>query len=277
MIKNNRRIIIYTCMIFLLTTIGAGAAPKADLWQVWEDFDSEKPADDLHAPWHDFLGKYVVVDPDGINLVWYGQVSGKDRETLDKYIETLAALPVTDLSRAEQLAYWINLYNSLTIRLILEHYPVASIRDIDISPGFFADGPWDKKLVRIEGRQVSLNDIEHRILRPIWKDPRIHYAVNCASLGCPDLQPVAFTAANTLELFDKGAGDYINHRRGVTFRDGRLIVSSIYEWFKDDFGGSDAGVIRHVRKYARPALGEKLKKADHIADDRYDWSLNGAE
>ena len=82
------------------------------------------------------------------------------------------------------------------MKVVLDHYPVDGIRDIDISPGLFAGGPWDKKLVEIEGDDVSLNDIEHRILRPIWRDPCIHYAVNCASIGCSNLRPTAFTAAN---------------------------------------------------------------------------------
>ena len=98
-------------------------------------------------------------------------------------------------SRDEQLAYWINLYNALTVKVILDHYPVKSILDIDISPGWFSIGPWGKKLVAVEGVEISLDDIEHRILRPIWRDPRIHYALNCAAVGCPNLLREAFTGA----------------------------------------------------------------------------------
>jgi hypothetical protein len=158
--------------------------------------------------------------------------------------------------------------------VVLDHYPVESIRDIDISPGFFANGPWGKKLVHIEGETISLDDIEHRILRPIWKDPRIHYGVNCASIGCPNLQPQAYTAESTDALLDKGARDYINHSRGVLIASNKLIVSSIYDWFMEDFGGNDKGVIAHLQRYAEPSLREQLQRFSRISDHEYDWSLN---
>jgi Protein of unknown function, DUF547 len=161
----------------------------------------------------------------------------------------------------------------MTVGLVLEHYPIKSIRDIDISPGWFASGPWDKDLVTIEGQRLSLNDIEHRILRPIWNDPRLHYALNCASLGCPNLQPVAFTAKNADQLLEQGARDFINGR-AVELTGGRLIVSSIYVWFTEDFGGSEVGVLDHLRRYAAPLLVAKLAALRKIDGDRYDWRLN---
>ncbi len=161
--------------------------------------------------------------------------------------------------------------------VVLEHYPVETIRAIRISPGFFSIGPWGKKLISVEGEKLSLDDIEHRILRPIWKDPRIHYAVNCASLGCPKLMPRAFTAANTEALLEQGARDFINSYHGARFEaDGRLTASSIYDWFQEDFGGSEAGVIAHLRLYARPELESKLERISDVYDFDYDWSLNDA-
>ena len=165
----------------------------------------------------------------------------------------------------------------MTVNVVLEHYPVASIRDIDISPGFLSFGPWDKKLLSIEGQAVSLNDIEHRVLRPLWRDPRLHYALNCASLGCPNLQTTAFTAVNTPALLDASARDYVNHPRGVSIIDGELRVSSIYSWFREDFGDSEAGVIKHLRRYASAGFAAELAGFDHIDDDDYDWSLNDTE
>lgn len=223
-----------------------------------------------------FLQRYVESFPDGINRVHYRKVSENDRRLLDDYLKELSATRISRYRRSEQLAYWINFYNALTVRLILEHMPVKSIRDIDISPGFFANGPWDKKLVSVEGEELSLNDIEHRILRPIWKDPRLHYAVNCASLGCPNLMPVAFTASNTESLLERGAKAYVNHPRGVSVVDGELVVSSIYHWFKEDFGDSDAGVISHLRRFADPGTQSQLDRHAVIGGHDYDWSLNDA-
>ena len=197
-----------------------------------------------------------------------------DQTKLSNYISQLENTNVSRLNRAEQKAFWINLYNALTVKVILDHYPVKSIRDIDISPGLFSNGPWGKKLVTIENKKVSLDDIEHRILRPIWKDARVHYGVNCASIGCPNLQSVAYTRNNTEDLLEKGAREYINDDRGAFYENGKLVVSSIYRWFEIDFGGSDAGVIAHLIKYARPELQVKLKSVNRITDTRYDWKLN---
>jgi len=249
-------------------------APKAAIWERWTAHDPASKTRIDHGAWAGFLKRYVIRSADGINRVAYAKVTQADRRALDAYVGQLAAAKVNRLSRTEQRAYWINLYNALTLKVVLARYPVASIRDIDISPGLFADGPWDRKLVTIEGTKVSLNDIEHRILRPIWRDPRIHYALNCASLGCPNLRRDAYTAANTNALLEAGARDYINSRRGVTFDGSSLVVSSIYVWFKPDFGGSDASVIGHLRRYAAPALGKKLVRASSIGRHVYDWRLN---
>ena len=129
--------------------------------------------------------------------------------------------------------------------------------------------------VSVEGEALSLDDIEHRILRPIWKDPRLHYVLNCAALGCPNLQPRAFTAGNAQALLSRGARRYVNDPRGVAFDGDRLIVSSLYDWYAADFGGTDTAIISHLKRYAGPVLLAKLEAARCIDDD-YDWALNDA-
>lgn len=261
---------------FLLICSAALAAAKSDLWEYWLKNDATATTGVDHSAWDRFLQSYLVERNNAVTLVQYGQVTPNDRDKLSEYIRKLAQTPVSQLHRSEQKAFWINLYNALTVKVILDHYPVKSIRDIDISPGFFSNGPWGKKLVSVERHKISLDDIEHRILRPIWKDSRVHYGVNCASIGCPNLQPVAYTRENSENLLDKGAREYVNHDRAVRFEDGRLVVSSIYSWFEVDFGGNDAGVIAHLKKYARPELRDKLESVNRIADTGYDWGLNDA-
>ena len=250
------------------------AAPRAERWPRWEAQDAASTARVDHGAWDGLLARHLVQGADGINRLRYGRVPPADRAALDAYVTMLAAQRVSTLARAEQRALWINLYNALTVKVVLEAYPVASIRDIRISPGLFASGPWGKKLVRIEDEPLSLDDIEHRVLRPIWNDPRTHYAVNCASIACPNLQPRAYTPANMEQLLDAGTRAYVNHPRGVEIVDGRLTASSIYVWFKEDFGGTDASVIAHLRRYARPELAQALGGIARISGDRYDWSLN---
>ena len=275
MIRNFR---ISVILVVMLATAGVGPlealfAPSANLWSRWLAADPTATARIDHAPWDAIIKTYRRAEPSGLATFDYGRVSPADREALRAYVDALEAVPVSRYSRPEQLAYWINLYNALTVKVILDHYPVGSIRDINNSPGLFARGPWGRKLVTIEGEGVSLNDIEHRILRPIWKDPRIHYAVNCAAVGCPNLQEDAFTASNIEALLNRGARAYVNDARGARFENGRLIVSSIYGWFAEDFGGG-AGVLDHLRQYAEPDLRGRLETRTAVDGHAYDWSLN---
>jgi hypothetical protein len=243
----------------------AEAAPKAEPWPRWEQHDPASSLSVDHSAWDRLLKAYVSASPDGIDRVAYGKVSGDDKIRLAAYVERLAAAPVDRLNRDEQRALWVNLYNALTVKTVLDHYPVKSVRDINISPGLFSSGPWGKKLIKLAGEDLSLDDIEHRILRPLWRDPRLHYALNCASLGCPNLPRAAFTAENSERMLDEAARRFITHLRGVRVANGRLIVSSIYVWFRDDFGGSDSGVIEHLKRY-----GAAINEGARIDGDAYD-------
>ncbi|MCB1850458.1 MAG: DUF547 domain-containing protein [Gammaproteobacteria bacterium] len=249
------------------------AAPKAELWPVWLTSAEKVTLRPDHAYWEQFLQHRVTRSSAGINLVDYAGATS-EKVGLKQYLNYLQNVPVSRLTRPQQRAFWINLYNAATVAIVLDHYPVASIRDIDISPGLFSDGPWGNKFLTIEGLQLSLDDIEHRILRPIWKDNRLHYALNCASIGCPNLQPRAFTADNSEHLLESAAMEYINHPRGVRLTDGKLQVSRIYEWFHQDFGNNERGVISHLRIYAAPELRKNLDLIEDIAGYDYDWSLN---
>jgi hypothetical protein len=249
--------------------------PKAELWPRWEEHISADTRTIDHTAWNAFLGKYLdTKHPSGIHRMNYKAVTAEDRRSLEEYLRRLEATFISTYNRREQLAYWINLYNALTVKVVLDRYPVKSIRDIKIPPGIFSIGPWSGKLVTVEGEKISLNDIEHRILRPIWRDPRSHYAVNYASLGCPNLAGVAYTGENTDRLLTESAIAFINHPRGASFRDGRLVVSSLYDWFEGDFGGEGAGVLKHLRQYARGDLAKQLENYDGAYDDEYDWGLN---
>ncbi len=262
-------------LIVAVAASAAPAAPEADPWTIWAAHDPKGEVRVDHAEWDRFLGEYLVTEhPSGIHRVRYGSVTPDDRKALGDYLRALEGTEVSGLGREEQKAYWINLYNALTVMVVLDRYPVGSIRDIDISPGLFRRGPWGAKLLTIQGRKVSLDDIEHRILRPLWKDSRIHYAVNCASLGCPNLQPEAYTRANTESLLEKGAREFVNHPRGVRLEGNRLRLSSIYRWFRADFGGSEESVLRHLRKHAEPGLSEKLTGFRGKISYDYDWRIN---
>lgn len=252
------------------------AAPRAELWERWLANDPGDSRTVDHGAWDRFLAAYVSPGADGIARVAYADVTAPDEAALDGYLDMLSGVAIGGYAPDEQRAFWINLYNALTVRVILSHYPVSGIREINISPGLFARGPWDRALTSVEGVALTLNDIEHRILRPIWRDPRVHYALNCASLGCPDLRRTAYTGAGVEAALEAAARAYVNHPRGVRFADGALIVSSIYRWFAADFGGGDAGVLDHLRRHAAPDLRARLAGIERIGDHAYDWALNDA-
>lgn len=252
-------------------------APSAEPWPRWEQHNATSNATLDFSAWDALLKRYVSLRPDGLAVFDYGAVTAADKKALKAVISEMAAVPVSSHARPQQMAYWINLYNAVTVDVVLDHYPVKSIRDIDISPGFFSDGPWGKKLVTVEGEELSLNEIEHRILRPIWQDARVHYAVNCASVGCPNLAAEAYDGARIDAQLDAAARNYVNNPRGVTVKNGAIMVSSIYDWFYDDFGSTDADIVAHLKRYAEPALTQQIEDIGTISDTKYDWSLNDAK
>lgn len=257
----------------------AGAPARAEGTLAAYFGEASGGADDVnHAAFDAILKTYVRKGADGINRVDYTALkAGEDRAALSAYLRDLEAVHVRDLPRPAQFAFWINLYNALTLDVVVQRYPVRSIRDIAISPGLFSIGPWGKKLVTVEGKSLSLDNIEHDILRAIWRDPRIHYAVNCASLGCPNLQDRAFTAQNVERLLDEAARAYVNHPRGVRIEGGRLIASSLYDWYAKDFRAEEGGLLGHLGRYAMPALAAELKTFGRVSRYTYDWALNDIE
>jgi hypothetical protein len=249
-------------------------APKADLWAFWDVSEAGDTTPIDNAVWTEFLQRYVTRSAENATSLAYDSVTTDDRQKLTQYVDYLSGLPVRSFNKNSQLSFWINLYNARTVLLILENAPIKSITEIKLSGGLFTFGPWGEKLMQIEGQAVSLNDIEHRILRPIWKDPRLHYALNCASRGCPNLQETAFTPQNTDYQLDRGAYDYINHPRGVRRDNQGVVLSKIYVWFVRDFGDDSAALFTHLSRYADEELKKLLKLRPTINGYEYSWKLN---
>jgi len=243
-------------------------------WERWRPSAESASVQVDHAPWGDLLRTYLDSQhPSGINRFAYARVTASDKQRLADYINALAALPVARLTALQQQAYWVNLYNAVTVQVILENPGVSSIREI--RSGWFSPGPWDLELVEVAGVPLTLNDIEHRILRPIYQDPRVHFAVNCASLGCPDLGPEPYRAEQLDRQYDAAARAFINHPRGASIRDGKLTLSSIFKWYGDDFGASVPARLAWIAGYAQPELATQLNDWTGSIRYDYDWQLNG--
>lgn len=270
-----------TGVILLVASMSVfGGEAKADAAR---DLFASAPANSSqavdHSVWDRLLKTYVKPGPDGINRVDYAAFKQTGQGELKLYISRLENVDPRELNRAEQFALLANLYNAKTIDIVLDHYPVNSIKDISLGGGLFTaftGGPWKAKVTQLGGVPLSLDDIEHGILRPVFKDPRVHYAVNCASLGCPNIGTEAFTGEDINQQLDAAARAFIAHPRGVQVVGRTATLSSIYNWFKSDFGADDRAVVAHLTKYAPAPLSEKLRTASSLSYQSYDWSLNDA-
>ncbi|TSE07817.1 MULTISPECIES: DUF547 domain-containing protein [Aquimarina] len=186
----------------------------------------------------------------------------RDSSQLYQYFSQLSANPPKeDWTREEKLAYWINAYNAYTIKLIIDSYPLKSIKDLD--------NPWGKKFFKINGEWYSLGELEHKILRK-FGDPRIHFAINCASFSCPIVWNRAYTAENVNEALDQQTKKFINDPTRNTITDEEVNVSKIFTWYKKDFKVNGGDVKDFINRYASVKIGKQPKKG--YKD--YDWSLN---
>jgi len=257
----NHGLLTVAILLIALTPLAAGT-----LAEEFSPYGAGSSLSVDHSPWAGILDAYLTANhPSGVNRFDYDAVSSGDRRILADYLESLESVDVAALDRDEQMAYWINFYNALTVEVILDHYPLDSIRDIS--------RPWTTPLVTVGGIELSLDDIEHEILRPIWGDPRIHYAVNCASIGCPNLADQPFTANRLEEMLDNAAREYVNHPRGVGFDGRRITLSSIYKWYDEDFGDRDQ-LADHLLKYADSETADELRNYSGRFRYDYDWELN---
>jgi len=254
--------------VFLLVVLLLAAAS----WWVWANSRSiirtvsSRPVS--HERWDALLKKYVGAD----GLVNYRDFL-RDSAELNAYLHSLESAHPNDKSwtRAEQMAYWINAYNAYTVQLVLRHYPVRSIKDIRRGIAF-VNSVWDLKFIRIQGYTYDLNNIEHNILRAVFRDARIHAAINCASYSCPPLRNEAYTSERLNTQLDEAMRRFINDplRNRVHAQGAQL--SRIFRWFSGDFE-RDAGSLRaYINRYAHTPLSPKAP----IEYLPYDWSLNEA-
>ena len=265
------RQLICACFLSLVCAPAIGY----ERWDFWLDHNSESNEVVDHSQWQTFLNDYLHLDANTISRVDYAKArTTKGAQQLQDYLEALSGIDPRTLNRKEQMAYWINLYNALTVQVVLAHADKKSIRRM--GRGWFSLGPWNDKLITIAGQAVTLNDIEHRILRPIWQDHRIHFAVNCASLGCPNLAAQAYRSDNLELLLNTGEEQYINHPRGVSFDDnGQLTLSSIFDWYQGDFANDKPGLLRYLARH-HTRLSDQLRTYSGDIDFEYSWRLNSA-
>lgn len=208
-----------------------------------------------HAPLDAMLRKYVSAT----GKVDYA--SFKNDPTISRYLGMLEAATPSAMSENEEKAFWINVYNIHTIKLIIDNKMPKSIKDI----GF----PWDKKFIRIAGKTYSLNQVENEILRPKFKDARVHFAINCASISCPKLHNSAFTASNIEVKLEQLTREFVNDSAMNQFSPGRIKISNIFDWYGEDFEQVGT-VIDWLNQYSDVKIDGGVK----IGYKSYNWGLN---
>jgi hypothetical protein len=253
--------------IFII--VGAGCQPsggklESDRPAATSKTERRTEAADPHKPFSALLAKYVKAGKVDYKR-WAGDAG--DRKLLEDYLKTLAKFDSETLDENGRKAFWINAYNAITLAQVLDRYPLQSV-NFDEMKDPKAKDFWNIATT-VGTRSVTLNDIENVILRPVFKDPRIHFAINCASNGCPILQSKAFDAAMLDAQLDEATKTFLSDTaRGATFdeKTGGLTVSPIFKWYAADFGDVAAFVARF-----RPDLPGKIKKVEFQG---YDWRLN---
>ncbi len=243
----------------LVFVISASLASAAQLDQSHELFDQ-------------VLKKYVK---DG--LVNYSALKAHPEE-LDRYLDQVAAVPEADFKQwteKQQLAFLINAYNAFTLRLIIDHYPVKSIKDI----GSVLSGPWSQPVVRLFGVATTLDYLEHKLLRKNYAEPRIHFALVCAARSCPPLRGEAYQASRLDEQLDDQARKFLATptRNRVEASERVVHLSPVFKWFAGDFEKKSGSVLEFLKPYwPEPARAELEQGGFKIRYTTYDWSLNDA-
>jgi hypothetical protein len=197
-----------------------------------------------------------------------------EKKALTKYLQELEKLTDKDLSNfnvKQKLAFWLNAYNAYTLKVVVDHYPVKSIKDITdggLLNGLLRNGPWKIDSIKLLGKTLSLDYIEHSIIRPIFKEPRIHFAVNCASIGCPSLLREPFRADKLEQQLEKVTTNFLNNNKKNYLKNNIIYISKIFDWYEEDFKAKK-GVKVFIQKYLPDVkLNYKIKYLN------YDWNIN---
>jgi len=242
---------------YLLCMLACNSSESSKL-----EYGQSNPVD--HQAWTSLLQKHV--SPKG-NVNYASFVT--DKAQLEKYLNQLTQnKPNNNWSEKAQLAYWINVYNAFTVKLIVDNYPVASIKDIKKGIPFIST-VWDIKFIEFEDETMDLNKVEHGILRKQFDEPRIHFAVNCASFSCPRLLNEAYTAEKLEAQLAQMTKDFLSDTQKNQLSENEIKLSKIFKWFKGDFT-KQGTLIEFLNQYA----SVKIAPDANISHLDYSWDLN---
>ena len=244
---------ILVAFIMSLTQISGQSLARTNSYSL----KTQKTEKVKYQDWELLLQKHVT--PNGI-VDYIG--FKKDITKFNLFLTELSNTKINSTwTKEDKMAYWINVYNAFTIKLVVYNYPVRSIKEID--------NPWKQSFFKINGKMMSLDQVEHEILRK-FNDPRIHFAINCASASCPRLIQIAYTSENLYRLLERQTKEFINDPFYNTITNYTVNVSKIFSWFKKDFKDYSGSVENFINQYSSIKINNQKEKGFK----NYDWSIN---
>lgn len=257
-LKNRFQNFMWLLVFSLSLVISTGNAPA----QI-----SAEEISNIHKSYDILLQLYVSDGRFDYNRMWNNE---EDMQRLTEYIDTLETMNPADWSRNNALAYWINLYNAATIELVMKNYPIKSIKDIG---GFMRKSPWNRKVVTVAGREMTLNDIEDNISTQ-FQDARVHFALNNATVSYPPLSNRAYLGESLENQLEAACFMVLKDERWVKITDTEILVSQIFDWYKKDFIKSAGSVREFIAKYRKDEREAIMDATRELKFMDYNWDLN---
>jgi len=243
------------------------AAPAAKEIKFWNDFEPTSQLKVDNSSWQSILDKYLDTShASGIHRFNYAAVSSTDKALLASYIAQMQSMEPRQLNRARSKAYWFNLFNAAVVYEILDKEARESVREL-------GNRLWRSNRFNISMQKMSLDDIEHGILRPIFDDPRVHFGFIAGTIGAANLPAQAFSAENVEDLLEANTRTFLSQPRGVRTNGEELILSTVFKWYRTDFGQNIAEVKNFIKQYVSPETAELIDNTQYV-NYQYDWSLN---
>ena len=266
-------------MILVLFVSSAYAAPKpTNLIEFWNDKEPLSEIQVNHDAWQEILNMYVDDQhASGINRFDYEAVTAGDALKIKTYLEYLQKMEPRQLNSLEAQAFWINLYNAIMVDKIVDTYQSGSSRAINrLLRGGLRSTRWNRDVTEVVFQELSLDDIAHGILRPIWKDPRINLVLATGALSGANMLKTAFDGENNEVLLEQAKNDFFAHPKAVRVENGRIVLNSVFDWYAEDFAPNRPALLRYIQENAPEATRQSMVGLSRTSFD-YIWDLNAPE
>lgn len=261
--------------VFFFFNCSAFAAVPMKLIKFWDDVEPQSLINVDHSAFKEVLNAYISDQhPSGIARFNFNAVSELDKNKLKGYLDYLQLLEPRQLNEAEAKAYWVNLYNAATLKMVLEAYDDDRVKSIrEARTGVFSAQPWKRKLVTISQQKMSLEEIHNGVLRPMYKDHRLHFALFFFSLGGPDVSSMILEGENNDEVLDTLEKNFFSHYRAARLNGSELVLSELFETYDTDFAENSSALIQYISQHVSEEIAAGLLTVTDIRFE-YDWSIN---